>query len=195
MGQKAVFIDRDGTINENIGYIDHPDKFHMYPGIAEGIKQLNDLDFDIIIITNQSAIARNLINEEELSIIHQKMKKELEKTGAKIDKIYYCPHHPDQKCNCRKPNTGMFEQAISENDINVHTSYVIGDRMLDIEAGHKMGLTTILIPENKALIDEEMKVSPISPNYYCDTFLSAVEWIAKRNQILKSDDKNKHLIF
>ncbi len=177
---KAVFIDRDGTINKNIGYIDNPDKFHMYPQIADGIKLLNDSNFMIILITNQSGISRSLFTEDDLNKIHDKMKDELKKGGAKIDKIYFCPHHPNDKCNCRKPNTGMFQKAIPDNNIDTSISFLIGDRMLDIEAGNKMGLRTILVPENKELIKKEMAESKDKPDYYCNNFLSAVEWILKQ---------------
>ena len=110
MGNKAAFIDRDGTINANIGYIDNPDNFNMYSGVAEGIKLLNKDGFKVIIITNQSGIARGFFSEETLDKIHNKMKKELSSKGAEIDAIYYCPHHPDEKCDCRKPEAGLLEK-------------------------------------------------------------------------------------
>ena len=177
MGNKTVFIDRDGTINANIGYIRNHDDFHMYQGVAEGIKLLNDEGFKIIIITNQSGISRGYFTEETLEKIHNKMKKELSIKNASADAIYYCPHHPDEHCNCRKPNTGLLEKALKDFDIDVKKSFFIGDRMLDVEAGHKIGCKTVLIPEDKEKVQKEMAESDLDPDYICYDFFSGVEWI------------------
>ena len=179
MGNKAAFIDRDGTINANIGYIDSPDSFKMYSGVAEGIKLLNEDGFKVIIITNQSGIARGFFSEETLDKIHNKMKKELSDKGAKIDAIYYCPHHPDEKCSCRKPNPGLIEKATNDLDIDTKKSFILGDRMLDVEAGHKKGCKTVLVPENKEKVNIEMEESKIEPDYVCDDFYTGVKWILK----------------
>jgi len=177
MGNRAVFIDRDGTINVNFGYINNPDDFKMYPGVKEGIKLLKDNGFKIIIVTNQSGIARGYFSEDALEKIHEKMKSELSKNGTEIDAIYFCPHHPDDGCRCRKPGTGLFEQAIIDLDINAEKSFVIGDRMLDVEAGYKIDCKTVLVPEDKEKVSEEMKDSNVKPDYVCDDFSSGVRWI------------------
>ena len=177
MSVKSVFIDRDGTINVNVEYLDNPDDLMIYPDVGKGIKQLQDHGFKIIVITNQSGIARGYYTKETLQSIHKRLLKELAKEGASIDDIFYCPHHPDDGCDCRKPNTGLFEQAIKKHDINVKQSYVIGDRMIDVEAGHCLGLKTVLIPENEELVEAERKLSTIEPNYICQDFYSAVQWI------------------
>ena len=182
MGNKAVFIDRDGTINVNVGYLDNPDDFQMYPGVAEGIKLLQENGFKIIIITNQSGIARGYFTVETLKRIHERMLKEFYDKGVTIDAIYYCPHHPDEGCGCRKPNTDLFEKAVKEHNIDITRSYVIGDRMLDIEAGHRMGLKTVLVPEKKEKVEKEMKKSKIKPDYLCNDFYSGVKWILKNNK-------------
>ena len=179
MGNKAAFIDRDGTINANIGYIDNPDSFKMHSGVAEGIKLLNKDGFKVIIITNQSGIARGFFSEETLDKIHDKMKTELSDKGAKIDAIYYCPHHPDDKCDCRKPEAGLLEKAIRDFDIDIDESFIIGDRMLDVEAGHKVGIKTVLVPENKEKVAIEMKNSRVDPDFICDDFITGAEWVAK----------------
>jgi len=149
----------------------------MYPGVADGIKLLQDKGFKIIVITNQSGIARGFFTEETLEKIHQRMKDELSEKGASVDAIYYCPHHPDEKCDCRKPNTAMLEKAIKDFDIDTEKSYFIGDRMIDVEAGHKLGIKTVLVPEKKEQVEKEMKESNIEPDYYCEKFFSGVEWI------------------
>ena len=177
MGHKAVFIDRDGTINQNIGYIDHPDDFHMYPGVVEGIKLLKKYGYKIIVVTNQSGIGRGYFVKEHLDEIHHKMNNEFSDNGTAVDAIYFCPHHPDENCSCRKPKTGLFEQAVEDLDINIEESFIIGDRMLDMEAGDKIGCTTVLVPEDKEKIDIEMEESPVKPDCVCDDFLSGVMWI------------------
>ena len=182
MAFKAVFVDRDGTINVNVEYLDDPKKLKIYPGVAEGLKKLKENSFKIIVITNQSGIARGFFSEERLKEIHQKMREELSKKGATIDGIYYCPHHPDDGCDCRKPNTGLFKKAVKEHNIDITSSYVIGDRMLDIEAGFKIGLKTVLVPEKKEKVKKEMKKSKIKPDYLCNDFYSGVKWILKNNK-------------
>ena len=177
MGNKTVFIDRDGTINVNVEYLDNPENFQMYPGVAEGIKLLRDNGYKIIVVTNQSGIARGFFSEETLEKIHERMRNELLKKDAVVDAIYYCPHHPDDKCSCRKPNTKLFEKAMNDFDIDIRNSYIIGDRMLDVEVGFKMGLKTVLVPEQKELVEKEMKESDIKPDFICDDFFTGVKWI------------------
>jgi histidinol-phosphate phosphatase family protein len=177
MTNKAVFVDRDGTINVNVEYLDNSREFQMYPGVAEGIKLLNENGFLIIIVTNQSGIARGYYTKETLDKIHERMISEFEEKGAKIDGLYYCPHHPDDNCNCRKPRTGMLEKAIHDFEIDTSKSFIIGDRMIDIEAGYKMGLKTVIVPERVKIVKKEIKESKISPDFYCDDFLTGIKWI------------------
>lgn len=179
MENRAVFIDRDGTINVNVGYIDHPDDFHMYPGVVEGIKLLKKKGYKIIVVTNQSGIGRGYFVEENLDDIHHKMNNELSTNGTTVDAIYYCPHHPDENCDCRKPKTGLLEQAIKDLKINIKESFIIGDRMLDIEAGDKIGCKTVLVPEDKDKVAIEMRESNVKPDCVCDDFYSGVKWILK----------------
>lgn len=177
--KKAVFVDRDGTINVNVEYLNTPDNFKMYPSVAEGIKLLNENGFLVIVITNQSGIARGYFTKETLEKIHVRMIKELKEKGAKVDAIYYCPHHPDDKCICRKPETGLLKKAVKDFKIDTSKSFIIGDRMLDVEAGFKIGLKTILIPERKKMVEKEREESTVEPDYICDDFLSGVKWIVK----------------
>lgn len=189
MGNKAVFIDRDGTINVDGPYLSDPDKFEMYSGVGEGVKKLKENGFKIIVITNQSGIARGYFTENDLGDIHAKMEKEFKKFNVELDGIYYCPHHPDDNCNCRKPKTGLFEIAIRDHDIDIKESYMLGDKMLDIEAGTKINTRTILIPVTHSNIkiltkNYEMKYFP---DYIAKDFITAVEWIL--NSIPKTGEK------
>lgn len=149
MANKAVFIDRDGTIARDVPYCSCPEDFELFPETAEGIKLLNENGFKVIVVTNQSGIARGYFTEETLGKIHEKMKGELARAGARVDAIYYCPHHPDDGCDCRKPKPGMALQAASDLDIDFSQSYVVGDMDMDIEMGHRIGCKTLLIGDKK----------------------------------------------
>lgn len=181
MKNKAVFIDRDGTINIDGPYLSDPDRFEMYPGVGNGIKALKENGFKIIVITNQSGIARGYFTENDLAEIHAKMKREFKKFNVELDGIYYCPHHPDDGCNCRKPKTGLFDKAIKEHDIDVKKSYMLGDKNLDVVAGRNVGTKTVLIPvpgtTGKTAIEKSKKDS--CPDYIARDFTDAIEWILK----------------
>jgi histidinol-phosphate phosphatase family protein len=136
---RAVFIDRDGTIARDVPYCSRPEDFELLPGAAEGIRTLNQHGFKVIVVTNQSGIARGYFTEEMLTQIHQKMLRELAKHGAHIDAIYYCPHHPDDGCDCRKPRPKLVLQAAEELNIDLSQSYIIGDSEMDIELAKQAG--------------------------------------------------------
>lgn len=136
---KAVFLDRDGTIARDVPYCSRPEDFELLPGVAEGIKELNKHGFKVVVITNQSGIARGYFTEEMLARIHDKMLKELAQQGAQVDAIYYCPHHPDDNCDCRKPKPEMVFEAARDLDIDLSQSYVIGDNEMDMELARRAG--------------------------------------------------------
>jgi len=149
--KKALFLDRDGIINRELGdYVTHPDQFILNPGIAKAIKYANDSGCLVIVITNQGGIAKGLYTEEILEQIHEKMKQLLQIEGAKIDAIYYCPHHPDifGQCLCRKPGSLLIEKAIKHYNINSAESIMIGDRDRDLEAAANCGIKGVLIEDN-----------------------------------------------
>ena len=136
---RAIFIDRDGTLNEDIGYVSTPDELILYPWAAEAVRLVNESGFKAIVITNQSGIARGMYSEQTLGAIHARMITELARVGARIDAVYYCPHHPDigavdyrKACDCRKPRTGMPDAAALEHNIDLTRSFVIGDKSSDI---------------------------------------------------------------
>lgn len=172
---RAVFLDRDGTIARDVPYCSRPEDFELLPGAAEGIKLLNEHVFKVVVVTNQSGIARGYFTEESLAQIHDKMGRELAKHGAHVDAIYYCPHHPDDSCECRKPKLGMLLQAASDWDIALGQSYVIGDAGADIDMGRNAGCRTILITENclGRLHDERA----LHPDYVAPNISAAVQWI------------------
>lgn len=158
--QKAIFLDRDGTINKMVGFVTKPEQFELIEGAAEAIKAINKSGYLAIVVTNQPVIARGECTFEELQTIHDKMETELGKAGAFVDAIYVCPHHtdkgfegerPEYKCNCdcRKPKPGLLLQAAKEFNIDLSESYMIGDSHRDVESGENAGVKmSILIKEN-----------------------------------------------
>ena len=156
--QRAVFFDRDGTINKYVGFVRKTEEFELLPGVTEAIKQINKSGYLAIVVTNQPVIARGEITEAELSEIHNKMETLIGEEGAYIDRIYYCPHHPDSgfkgekkelkiECSCRKPKPGMIYKAMIDYNIDLSKSWMIGDEERDVLAGKSAGCQTILIGE------------------------------------------------
>jgi D-glycero-D-manno-heptose 1,7-bisphosphate phosphatase len=143
--RRAVFLDRDGTIGEELGYVNHIDRFQIFPYAAEAIRQLNRADIPVIVVTNQSGIARNIFPESLVHEVHKKMGAELAAGGAWIDGIYFCPHKSEDACECRKPNPGLLERAAREHALDLHGSWIVGDRYADLEMGHTAGTRGILV--------------------------------------------------
>ena len=145
---KAIFLDRDGVINKKApgdGYVTRWQDFELLPDVAEAISQINRAGLAVIVITNQRCIAKGLMTVDDLEDIHQQMREFLEKRGARIDAIYYCPHETDPACHCRKPAPGMFERASHDYGIQLTVSWMIGDSDIDIEAGKNAGCKTALL--------------------------------------------------
>ena len=151
-GQIAAFLDRDGTLNEEVNFVRRPEELELLPDAAASVRALNERGIIVCIISNQSGVARGFLTEEDLVPIHTKLERELDRSGAWIDRIYYCPHHPTEGippynivCTCRKPETGMLHQAAQEFGLDLRQCFVVGDRIVDIQAGRAAGATTILV--------------------------------------------------
>jgi len=181
MGNKAVFLDRDGTINIDVHYLDNPENFQLYSNVGNCLGKLKDAGYMLIVITNQSGIGRGYFTEQQLSRIHERMQSDLSRFGVVLDDIYYCPHLPEDNCACRKPRTGLFEAAIRDHDVDPTRSFMIGDKILDIEAGYKVGVRTILVPEpsewETCLANESQW--QIHPDYIATDFMDGVAWLLK----------------
>ena len=157
---KAIFLDRDGIINEEIGdYVKRFEDFKLLPHLAETLKNYQSQGFLIIVITNQGGLAKGLYTLTELNKMHQYFLTEMEKEGVTIAEIYFCPHHPDfnGNCLCRKPGSLLVEKAMARFNIDPKASYFIGDRPRDAEAGEKVGVKGILVPSNTLLKDVLLK--------------------------------------
>ena len=183
MKNKAVFLDRDGTINIDLGYIGNPELIKLFPDVAEGIKKLKDnFSFKVFVISNQSGVTRGLISKSDVDEVNERINQILEKNGTGIDKFYYCRYHPDfdsgNLTKCRKPSPEMVFQAQREFEIDLSKSFFIGDRSVDIECGINAGVKTILL--KNTLSNEEiimLKNSKNSPNFVAANFENAVEYI------------------
>lgn len=185
----SVFIDRDGTINVDGGYINHPDNFIIYPFAAQAIRMLNKANYLAVIVTNQSGIGRGFYMEDMMNTLHQKMYDQFEKQGAKIDGLYYCPHDPNSKdekyrvvCDCRKPKSGLLKQALKDLPIDVNQTYFIGDKMSDMQAGWDIGSKGIMVKTGYGRGDIENKSVSWNrkPDIYAENLLEAVKIILKK---------------
>ncbi|RLB34743.1 MAG: D,D-heptose 1,7-bisphosphate phosphatase [Deltaproteobacteria bacterium] len=186
MKKPAVFIDRDGTINEQRGYINHISRFKIIPGVEDAIRLLNQNNFLAIVVSNQSGVARGFYPIELVHEVHALMKQLLEENGSFLDAIFFCPHHPDgvipeytRKCDCRKPGTGLIDQACKSFDIDLSNSYVVGDLYSDMELAERAGVRGILVKTGYGLgeIEYTLPTKPRKPLYVAENLLDAVNWI------------------
>lgn len=180
----AVFLDRDGTMARDVPYCSKPEDLELLPTVAEGIRLLNHHGFKTVIVTNQSGIARGYFTEEMLHRIHQKLRDDLAKIGAFIDAIYYCPHHPDDQCQCRKPNAGLLYRAASELQIDLASSYIIGDKLLDVAAAEKAGCRVVLVPssEPETGLFKNAQALAAGIDHICGNFYDAAAWIVSQQE-------------
>jgi len=180
---KAVFLDRDGTVNREVDLLRDIKQLRLIPGAAAAIRELNRLGFLVIIITNQPVIARGWVSKRELDRIHALLARRLGRKGAKVDAIYYCPHHPHanlrryrMRCSCRKPNIGLIRKAVKAFKIDVRRSFMIGDSTRDIETGRRAGLKTVLVKTGYAGKDRKYNVEP---DFVARDMIQAVRFIKK----------------
>jgi D-glycero-D-manno-heptose 1,7-bisphosphate phosphatase len=187
----AVFIDRDGTINVDGGYINHPDRFIIYPFAAHAVRLLNLYGFLCVIVTNQSGIGKGFYDLLVMQNINAKMLGYFEREGARIDGIYFCPHDPEAKipeyrvdCDCRKPKTGMLKMAAAELPIDVKRTYMVGDKYSDIKTGFNFGSTTIMVNTGYGLGERQLygESWERQPDWMAENLLEAAKFIIKNNQ-------------
>jgi len=176
---RAVFIDRDGVINIDYGYVHKIEKFEFIPRVLDALKKLTKTDFKIIIITDQSGIGRGYYTYNDYQKIMEYMVKELEKNDARVDGIYRCPHSPEENCGCRKPSTRMLEKTKKDFDIDFKKSYFVGDKTKDIKCGENAGCKTILVKTGKAGTDGEYDAKP---DFVVGDLYRAVKLIVEREK-------------
>lgn len=151
LARPAIFVDRDDTIMADVGYCSDPHKVKLLPQAAEGLRVLSQNGFVIVIVTNQSGLGRRYFTERDLENVNARLRQELKTMGADFNALYYCPHRPDEGCACRKPRPGLILKAASELELDLASSYTIGDRELDILAGKSAGTKTVLVSNGEEL--------------------------------------------
>jgi len=189
--EKIIFLDRDGTINREVNYLHRPEDLVFLPGVAEAMSMLKDAGFKLVVITNQAGVARGYYTCEDVEKLHHFMNGKLIPLGAGVDAFYYCPHHPvhgigiyKRDCRCRKPGIGMFEMAEQDFEIDKAHSYMIGDKLIDVEAGVTYGVAGILVgtgygaSERQKVTDE--KEMPLY-DFYAETLMDAARYIIERD--------------
>jgi len=184
MPNKAIFLDCDGTLIEDPGYINHPDQVKLLEGVTEALIELKAFDYKLIVVSNQSAVARGIVSEKVLGQIHDRLKQLLTEKGVQLDRIYYCPYHPDgvvpkyrKESSLRKPNPGMLLAAADELDIDLNQSWMLGNSSRDIQAGLRAGCKTILIDHSSQR--KQLQANEPIPDFHAVNIKEAVNIIKK----------------
>lgn len=179
---KLIFLDRDGVINKDTqGYVASCEEFEFVPGSLEAIVKLNANGYEINVISNQAGIAKGIYSVKDLKKVNNKMMREVEKAGGKINSAQYCVHEDEDNCLCRKPATGMFKKAVKGRDIEFMRCYFIGDKISDITAGRRIGCKTILVLSGKTK-REDVACWKIKPDYIKENLKESVDWILDKEK-------------
>jgi D-glycero-D-manno-heptose 1,7-bisphosphate phosphatase len=178
----AVFLDRDGTLAEEVGYLNHVSRFRMFPFVAAAIRRLNEAKYPAIVITNQSGVGRGYFPDSLIHAVHELMTEQLAKEGAHIDALYYCPHKGDDACACRKPKPGMLERAAREHGLDLRRSFVVGDRYGDIQLAHRVGARAIMVRTGygEGEIQWHSAQWPAPPDFIAENLADAADWILRQ---------------
>jgi len=191
MGRRAIIMDRDGTVCDEVGYVNHVDRVRLLPRSAAAIRAANDAGFQTVVATNQAGVARGYFAESLVDEVHDRVRELLAADGARLDGIYYCPHHPEvgepayrKVCACRKPLPGMLERARDEMGIDLAASYMVGDTVKDVEAGHRAGATSVLVLTGygRGELQYQSHAWKVKPDHVAEDLLDAVSWILDREQ-------------
>jgi D-glycero-D-manno-heptose 1,7-bisphosphate phosphatase len=177
----AAFLDRDGTICEEVGYLNHVSRLRVFPFAAEAIRALNEAGLAVVVVTNQSGVARKYFPESAMHEVHEVLLRELAAAGAKIDGIYYCPHAGADNCECRKPKPGMLKRAADELSLDLPRSFVVGDRFGDVELGRAAGARSILVRTGYGEGELAWHAAswPVQPDFVAPTLTEAAGWIVE----------------
>jgi D-glycero-D-manno-heptose 1,7-bisphosphate phosphatase len=181
----VVFLDRDGTINPDKGYMNHPDLMELYPGAAAAIRRLQEAGLAVAVTTNQAGIAKGFLTEDTLEHIHARLEELLSLEGVRLDGLYYCPHSPQdgnppyrRECDCRKPATGMAHEAAADLGLDLSRSYVVGDKRTDVEFGRNLGAVTVLVLTGYGLGEWDFNRDTFPPpDHVAQDLAAAADWI------------------
>ena len=180
----AVFLDRDGTISEEVGYLNHTSRFRMFPFVAAAIRRLNEAGLPVIVVTNQSGVGRGYFPESLVHAVNELMTQQLAEKGAKIDAIYYCPHTSAENCGCRKPKTGMLDRAALEHTLDLQRSFVVGDRYGDMELARNARARSVLVRTGYGEGELAWHAAnwPLPPDFVAEDLTQAADWILRQQQ-------------
>jgi D-glycero-D-manno-heptose 1,7-bisphosphate phosphatase len=190
VSQAAVFMDRDGTICEEVGYVNHLSRSRLLPNSLEAIRMVNRAGYLAIVATNQSGVARGLFSEDLVRAVHSQLRGWVETGGGRLDALYFCPHHPREgappyraDCDCRKPRPGMLRRAAAEHDIDLGRSWMIGDGVVDMEAGAAAGarIVHVLTGYGRGLRENQPERFAVQPEHTAADLLEAVRYIVARD--------------
>ena len=191
MKQPAVFVDRDGTINEQMGYINHLSRFRILPGVPQAVRMLNRHGFLVLVVTNQSGVARGYYPLDLVKTLHQLLITRIREKNGNIDGIFFCPHHPagsvpefSHNCDCRKPKTGLIEQACKSFEIDLPRSFLVGDMCTDMELARRAGVPGVLVKTGYGLgeIQYILPHKTAKPAHIAEDLLDAVRWMLGRRE-------------
>ena len=185
----TVFLDRDGTLIEEVGYLSHLDRIALYPWSIESVKLLNRAGFKVVVVTNQAGVARGLFDEDFIDEAHRFLDQKFSDGGATIDKFYYCPHHPEasveayrSECDCRKPKAGMLWKAAQELQLELSHSFVIGDRLSDLRLGPAVGAKSVLVRTGYGETTARELTDDVEVAYTAPELMTAVAWILRHSK-------------
>lgn len=178
----GVFLDRDGTMCEEVGYLNHVSRFRMFAFVAGAVRRLNDAGYAVIVVSNQSGVARGYFPESLVQQVNEVMTRQLFEAGAQVDGVYYCPHASSDNCSCRKPKTGMLDCAAREQRIELQRSFVVGDRYTDIELARNANARGILVRTGYGEGELAWHAAkwPAQPDLVADDLAQAVDWILRQ---------------
>jgi D-glycero-D-manno-heptose 1,7-bisphosphate phosphatase len=182
----AVFLDRDGTMIEDVGYLDSLDRLAFFPWTVDAIRALNRAGLAVVVVTNQSGIARGFFDEAFVGETHQRIEAYLAAGGARVDAYYYCPHHPDgsidpyrRRCDCRKPARGLIDRAVADLDLDLSRSYVVGDKWSDVQLGRAAGARAVLVRTGSGAAEERRPPPGVAADAVVDHLAAAASWILR----------------
>jgi D-glycero-D-manno-heptose 1,7-bisphosphate phosphatase len=182
----VVFVDRDGTLIEEVGYVNHPSRVRLLPGAAQAVARLRDADHAVVVVTNQAVIARGYLPRALVDAAHDELERQLHAAGTAVDGIYLCPHHPTEgvgelrvACECRKPGPGLLRAAAADLDLDLDRAALVGDLPSDIGAGAAVGARTVLVLTGLGRGEWEYRRErfPVAPDHVCEDLAAAAEWI------------------
>lgn len=176
----AIILDRDGTVSEEVGYMYDVSLYSVFPWTGEAIRRINQSGMKVVLATNQSGIERGYFQESMVHRVHDRLREEIAQVQARLDGIYFCPHLPDSGCECRKPRPGMLFQAQNELGLDLHRSYMVGDRYLDVRTGKAAGVGTVLVLSGDGRKEyKEFKDTDVQPDFVAEDLAEAVGMILK----------------